>query len=349
MLHFRQFLRTVSKSETQTDDARPGTGSGNSNSSSNSSNSSNSDGVLQKGQQRTDVQQVQVKVIVEKQFSCGEDADTEVFSLCPLDDGNVLVSYAQRGWSKNAPSEKFDRKGQSLFTQEKVTGKASFTSIGNGRVRHILPAEGSTRTYCKSRASAVHFKLSHNNNNNHNNHGQGKAEVTKVNVISAVPFKAELTTEFSIKLGGPHRAFDVDASEQLFVVVVEEVEEDEEEADEQVEPEGSERQRSVKLYRRPDEDAVATYTPPTAAFQPSDVCFFGTGSQQELVVANERNDCIHVVSVSRDGRALSFLHYLAPSCPMLLQPTALNTDRQGRLWVACRGGNVFTIRMTPMS
>ena len=148
-------------------------------------------------------------------------------------------------------------------------------------------------------------------------------------------FKTELKTEFNIKLGGLRaRAFDVNDSEQLFAVVEE--------------SEDSEVQRKVRLFRRPEEDAVATYASPLAAFQPSDVCFFRMGGQQQLLlVANEMNDCVHVVDVEEG--ALIFLRYLAPGCPFLTQPTALNTDSQGRLWLACRGGDILTMRMTAFS
>nr|KAG5696852.1 hypothetical protein BaRGS_035262 [Batillaria attramentaria] len=88
-------------------------------------------------------------------------------------------------------------------------------------------------------------------------------------------------------------------------------------------------QRTVRLYRRPKPRAIATYSPPVAPFQPSDVCFYTLGGHEVLLVADELNDAIHVVNV-QDGR-LSFARYLAPGCPLLVQPTALNTDTRGRL------------------
>nr|KAG5693560.1 hypothetical protein BaRGS_011685 [Batillaria attramentaria] len=124
----------------------------------------------------------------------------------------------------------------------------------------------------------------------------------------------------------PMTDVDVDASEQLFVVL--------EEAQVQ------DLQRTVRLYRRPQSDAIATYSPPVAPFQPSDVCFYTLGGHEVLLVADELNDAIHLVNV-QDGR-LSFARYLAPGCPLLVQPTALNTDTRGRLWVACRGGRILT-------
>ena len=312
--HFRHFLNTVSKFGTGVDEL-----------------TADSNVSVQKGDQTADEEPVPLRVIVEKQFDCGKDrkdGDTEIFFLCPLDDGSVLVSYAQVGSNKNAPSEKFEETGKSVLTLEKTAGKVSFVSIGDGLFRHLLPVDGFPRVFCKFRASQIYFRLDSSS-------VDGKATITKVQVTSKSPFKADLTTEFNIKLGGLHaRAFDVNDSEQLFAVVEE--------------SEDSEVQRKVRLFRRPEEDAVATYTSPLAAFQPSDVCFFRMGGQQQLLlVANEMNDCVHVVDVEEG--ALTFLRYLAAGCPFLIQPTALNTDSQGRLWLACRGGNIFTMRMAAVS
>jgi hypothetical protein len=63
-----------------------------------------------------------------------------------------------------------------------------------------------------------------------------------------------------------------------------------------------------------------------------------------LLVADEANDVIHVVKVERSG--LTFQRFLAPGFPSLVQPTALNADVQGRLWVTCRGGKVITMEPT---
>jgi hypothetical protein len=100
--------------------------------------------------------------------------------------------------------------------------------------------------------------------------------------------------------------------------------------------------RKVRMYRRPGEEAVATYSPPCRPFQPSDACFYRLGGRHVLLVADEANDAIHVVRVEEGG--LTFLRYLAPGCPSLTQPTALNIGVDGRLWVACRGGHIITMQ-----
>jgi hypothetical protein len=59
-----------------------------------------------------------------------------------------------------------------------------------------------------------------------------------------------------------------------------------------------------------------------------------------LLVADEGTDSIHVLRV-QDAK---LLRYLAPGCPLVVQPTALNTDLTGQLWVACKGGVILTMK-----
>ncbi|KAL8606691.1 hypothetical protein ACOMHN_055366 [Nucella lapillus] len=132
--------------------------------------------------------------------------------------------------------------------------------------------------------------------------------------------KTEIKTEFTIQVG-PHRAFDVDDTEQYFAVV--------EEAKE------STACRKVLLYRRSVKKAVSTYTPPTELCQPSDVCFYTLRGQKVLLITDERNVAIHVVTIH--GGTMQFERFLYGSGGPLVQPTAITVDVHDRLWVACRG------------
>ncbi|XP_070205201.1 uncharacterized protein [Littorina saxatilis] len=186
-----------------------------------------------------------------------------------------------------------------------------------GKSMRPVPRAGCIDTYCKS-LNTANFRL--------DNDLSGEAEVDIVTVISTDPFKAERKTDFSIKVGA-HRAFDVDDTQQFFVVVEE--------------PQLPDVWRKVKLYRRPGADAISTYSPPAhlPCCQPSDVCFYRLGGQHVLLVTDEENDAIHVVDVS--GGCLRFVRYLAPGCPWLIQPTAITVDVSARLWLACRGGIII--------
>ena len=256
----------------------------------------------------------EVKVV--EQFRCGEEADTEVFSLCIEDSGNVLVSYARRGSKKDAPSEMFSEKGNLVSTEES-TGKVAWFYFTGDRHSRCTKQDAMLRTHTKS-PRAVHFGVI--------NTSSEKATVRKIVRASDDPKQFTRTVEFNIKVG-PHRAIDMDASEQLLVVV------------EEAQP--PRQHRKVLMYRNPGSDPLATYQPPVDGFNPSDVCFHQLGGHQVLLVADEGNSSVHVVSVR--GDAFTFLHHLLVEHPLLVQPTAINRDSQGRVWLACRGGKLLTV------
>ncbi|KAK7087118.1 tripartite motif-containing protein 55-like [Littorina saxatilis] len=269
------------------------------------------------------VQIVQVEtkapeVTVNKLFSCGDGDDTEVFSLCPYDnDSTVWLSFARRKYRENAPCEKFDIKGTNITTQPDALGKQSYKCRGGSKgLCTTGSAGGWLSSFNKSQTKTI-FRMIETSGK--------EADINIEKVKPQDELKIESTRLFTIKVGA-HRAFDVDSSEQLFVVV------------EEACVHGC--QRQVFLYRRGKEKAVSTYTPPTTACQPSDVCFYRLGGREVLLVADQGTDSVHVLHVQ--GDELKFDRYLAPGCPLLVQPTALNTDTQGRLWVACRGGAILT-------
>ena len=257
------------------------------------------------------------EVNVKKMFRClPANGLSEVFSLFPRVDDTVWIAYAPRLHNDGQPArcpELFDLGGRVTDSETSVHGRTNFTHTSNGTGMCIVQLQGYFSTYAKSRSL---LKLKNNL--------KGTACVITIIVKSENPLKTFLATQFMLKCG-PHRAFDVDDKEILYAVVEE--------------AQAPDSQRKVHLYQLPEENPVATYFPPTQSFQPSDVCFYKLAGRPVLLVADELNDAIHVVNV-RDGR-LEFLRYLAPGCPLLLQPTALNTDIQGRLWVACRDGSIL--------
>ncbi|KAK7474366.1 hypothetical protein BaRGS_00034414 [Batillaria attramentaria] len=260
------------------------------------------------------------EVTVMEQFRCREDPDTDVYHVCPTTDGKVWVSYEPSMMREGATSEKLNADGEVVKTHKKdVRAKVTWAPRKNGSSMSMIQITGNIITYAKKTEPQLTrvFRL--------NNDLTGKATVFTNQIVYEKPLETKSTKECTVTCGA-HRAFDVDASEQLFVVLEE--------------AQTPDLQRTVRLYRRPQPDAIATYSPPITPFQPSDVCFYTLGGHEVLLVADELNDAIHVVNV-QDGR-LSFAHYLAPGCPLLVQPTALNTDTRGRLWVACRGGTILT-------
>ena len=263
-----------------------------------------------------EVAEPEVRVV--DRFRCGEDTDIEVFSLCHVDKDPpvVYVSYERCGLRTDEAVRAFKEGGDWLRT---CTRKGTTTLKRYAKGRAMFPAEqsGSLDTYSKS-LTATHFKLK--------NILSGKANIVIVKVTSTDPCKAEDNLQFTITVGA-HRAFDVDDKEQFFVVVEE--------------AKLPDTKRKVLLYSRSGEGPVATYSPPHPDFQPSDVCFYTLGHQHVLLVSDELRDAIHVVRVQ--DRAMTFVRYLAPGCPVLIQPTAMTVDTLGRLWVACRGGHIITM------
>lgn len=253
-----------------------------------------------------------------ERFNIAEDPGAEVFSTCVTDNGNVTLSYAWRDFSNNAYSETFSMDGRHVSTSLN-TGKVTLKSMGQ-REMYYNQKERKKLTFFKSK---THFLLI--------NSLSGTAIVEKTTVTSEDPFKATTTTEFIIRCG-PHHAFDVDSTGDLFAVVEE--------------PNDSNTQRKVRvLFTRPQGGTATTdrtYESPLQPFQPSDVCFYSTDLKEALLVADEINDAIHVVIV-RCGR-LEFVHYLCPECPLLTQPTALTVDNRNRLWVACRGRRILIMK-----
>ena len=260
------------------------------------------------------------EVQVVKHFRCGQEKDTEVYSILPGKNNGVIVSYTQRGLRRDAPCQEFDENGKWIRTYPDLTGKQTLVWCTASGTVYITSANVGNKMFDivdKSQKKTSHRLFSVL---------LGTAAIQTTKVTSEDPYETKVIQNFRIKVGAC-RAFDVDASEQLFVVLEE--------------PQPPSTQRRVRLYRSDNEDAIVTYIPPPAFCQPSDVCFYRLGGRQVLLVSDEWNDAIHVVDV--ESGALTFLRYLSPGCPLLVQPTALNTDIQGRLWVACRGGTMLIL------
>ena len=260
-------------------------------------------------------------VTAEEKFMCGSEPGLNLFSLCHVDEDPpaVHVSYDSKSLLKpDLPVETFRETGSSVETDDRgEMGRLTFRRYARGRCMFLTQRPDMFRTYSKS-LTAAHFRLE--------NHLNGRADIVMVKVLSTDPLKTEDQIQFSLNVG-PHRAFDVDESEKRFAVV-----------DEAKSPS---MWRTVRLYRGPQKTAVATYLAPLATFQPSDVCFYRLGGQPVLLITDEVNNAIHVVNVQDDR--MTFQRYLCAGCPLLVQPTAINVDVSGRLWVACRGGRVVTL------
>ncbi|KAK7091700.1 uncharacterized protein [Littorina saxatilis] len=267
---------------------------------------------------RLDIEVGMPAVTVKKVFGCKQQtfANNDVFSLFPRADDAVWVAYEPSPQSVGTPArhpELYDLSGQVIETEASICGRTNFTHTNSGMGMCITPSPWYFSTYAKSRSLC---KLKNNM--------KGEACVISIIVNSESPLKTLQSVKHKIKCG-PHRAFDMDDREVCFAIVEE--------------GQGPDFIRKVHVYRAPHETPLDTYTPPTQPFQPSDVCFFTMAGRQILLVSDEASNAIHVVDMVKDR--LQFLRYLAPGCPVMLQPKALNTDVRGRLWVACRNGSIL--------
>ena len=261
-----------------------------------------------------EVAEPEVRVV--ERFRCGEDTDIEVFSLCHVDKNPpiVWVSYERCGLRTDEEVKAFKEGGGFLRTGN-GKGMTTYRRYAKGRDMFPIQMPGSKHAFSKS-LTVAHFRLK--------NFLSGKADIMREKLTDL--YKTEQNLKFTITVGA-HRAFDVDEKEQFFVVVEE--------------AKLPDTRRKVLLYSRRGGGPVATYSPPHPDFQPSDVCFYTLGHQHVLLVSDELRDDIHVVRVQ--DRAMTFVRYLAPGCPVLIQPTAMTVDTLGRLWVACRGGHIITM------
>ncbi|XP_070174339.1 uncharacterized protein [Littorina saxatilis] len=255
---------------------------------------------------------------VAEKFRCGDEYDTEVFSLCPKDNGTMSVSYERRGLKDDAPSEGLDEKGRHHYTRKEATGKSTWKSRGKGKGVFVGQLPGQFRTYAKGQTADSYLRL--------DNYLAGRADVKRETIVCESPYKSRLTRECTLKCR-PHRAFDASSCQTIFVVLEE--------------AEAPQTSRRVVLFHRGKEDSVATYTPRTPVFQPTDVCFHTLKDSDTLLVSDELNDAIHVLDFKDE--TLTFTRFLVPGCPVLVQPTALNVDAEKRLWVACRGGSILVL------
>jgi hypothetical protein len=266
----------------------------------------------------TVIRQTLPEVAVKQQFHIGPETDIRIFNLCPRDDNTVHVSYELRGDKEDALRNVFDWSGKFLThgDRKKYAGKSTAQARGN-RKGSVGPYKNGDCIYTLSKSQrealiTLNYSAS-----------RGEGDVESAVVLSSDPYKEKRKALCTLAIPGPQRAFDVDASQQYITVL-------------------QDTPRNIHLYKFSQKQPVVTYTPPYTYCRPSDVCFFKLRDEEVLLVADEGTNSIHVLRV-QDG-TLTFLRYLAPGCPLLMQPTALNTDHTGQLWVACKGGVILTMK-----
>lgn len=215
----------------------------------------------------------------------------------------------------------FNKDGLVVNTEKKLVGKVSYKSLDGNKTMCLYPIPGKTQTYVKSKKRLLLCV-----------DDKGTGHIQMMNIKSNTPFQSVASLVFYINCRR-QRAVDANDSATMFAVV-----------EEGMPPEN---QRTVSLYSPPGRNAIDTYISPLSPWQPSDVCFYNTGKEETnevLLVADELNDTIHMLRVGEEGK-LIFARFIAPGCPLLLQPTALNKDVNDCIWVGCRRGLVLSCKI----
>jgi hypothetical protein len=280
-------------------------------------------------------------------FRCSYAPNARVFSLCVTyycdrQSFCVFVSFERCWLSNKPPLMHFCVDGTSLGQWDKKSGMMTLKHLPHKPLRKILcigmrplAYEEGVFTKCgmhsvqrkqPSLAKVCDYALFVR--------GPAAYHGTELRVVGLTDLYIVLeTAAFYINVGRL-RAADTDHDESASLLVVVE------------ESEMAGQAGRVLLYACPFPNPVHTYTPPRhlqRKYRPTDVSFFTLGGVCKLLVADEGNDAVHVLDTDVNELTLTFSHLLSTNCE-LRQPTALTSDSEGRLWVACKGGNIVALK-----
>lgn len=275
---------------------------------------------------RRDWEAIPPVIKVREQFRSEKGRKQDIFSLMATAD-KVYLSYDKK------PTDDVEQEPDMLSHAGQVQtwrnppstrGKTSFTLLDNGSCGIIKQVGGCFMSYAKSRRGLM-LQNDLNGTAALVNKALNELDVVQAQIEGLSVGADSSRHMLQVIQCGPHRSFDVHPTEPLIAVVEE--------------PVLPSCRRSVVLFYH---GRRSVYRSPVELenYQPSDVCFHKLAGRDVLLVADEVNDAIHVVDV-QTGK---FLRYLAPECPKVIQPTALNVDTTGRLWVACRGGTILVCK-----
>ncbi|KAL8564597.1 hypothetical protein ACOMHN_032153 [Nucella lapillus] len=283
-------------------------------------------------------------------YQCLQDRKPrQVLALCVTNDSNVHCMYEDltggiSQWGKRIISST----GQ-VVRDNKVREKFVFRKFANGGkicISHHKVTNGICLNSKSGSAAQIQYKPSSSSDDpvscSLRHIHVGEDPVLNNPKLSGDEFVQNIHT------GGRPLAVDVTSDGSLLAVVEESVENAS--AGEDQTQSGPSR-RLVRLYRRGQEDCIATYQPPDpASFLPTDVCFWRHGGRERLLVGDYNNDSVHVINVhvinAHRGRCV-LERYLAPGCGALVKPTAFDTDSKGRLWIGSTNGWILKCEALP--
>lgn len=298
---------------------------------------------------QTPIQKSTPGVKVTPAFCCSDDPDAYVVSVCPTGDGKLAVSFKTQisdvsglsGHTKSfyedgRPSKSFDF---GLCTLYRSDLKGTY---------HYLQVKGKNwlwqnETKLFSKAGKKHILV-------FNCTGQ-LCVVLPIKGLDfrLIPRPVFLLTDFK-SLVSFHEtqqpvSFDVSQNGERFALI---------QRSQGYKEKESEGALGVRLYLRGtmsegSQEAVDVlfigpeYDPPVTDFLPSDLCFYSLQGKEVLLVTDYTNHTIHVATVDHEMNSCRFDRFLVSGDRHMRHPTALNTDEAGRLWVACKGGQLLIV------
>ena len=264
-------------------------------------------------------------------YRCGQDgASREVHSLCHVNKNQILISYEgtlpdYKDEKHITITEKGDRVGTQI-TDLEVGNSCRVTFLKYREERSFFLRYTQINTYnTLFPKGGILFRTEEINNT--------RCTVQKCTIASENPLKIEYSRLFDVNSGKP-LAFDATKDGRLFVIVGEKNAE-----------QTHKTERIVLLFHRDHSDPFTTYKPSDTGFQPADVCFWQENGQTKLLVADQQNDCVHIVNIEDDR--CRFERYLAAGNRHLVRPTALDIDGQGNVWIGCGNGWILKCEKLP--
>ena len=287
----------------------------------------------------TEVTKATPKVALSPLFRCCSVSGACINAICPMTNGTVWVAHdVVKGSSDEQRVALYTSEGKAL-REQKVGGRVSIARaygdwvyVSGPNVHRVMEGQ-ETRE-----ADLVRFdyKKSHQKPSTPKHAfaalskrdirfsvkapGANKARDSVICALEARTLPSLWIVSqaaFSIAAHLP-QALDVDSTGQYFAVVVP--------------------RPAVQLHHPSQPNPVAVYNPPMENFSPADVCFHVMDGTEVLLVADWFNSAVHVLGF-KDG--FRFRGYLGAGCPLMMQPTALTSDYDNRLWIGCKGGQLL--------
>ena len=287
----------------------------------------------------TEVTKATPRVALSPLFRCCSVSGACVSAICPMPNGTVWVAHdVVEGSSAEQRVALYSSEGK-VLREQKVVGRVSIARaygdwvyVSGPNVKKVMDGQ-ETREAVSERSDSKKGHQQHSTPE-HTSYALSKrdirysvrdpgAEVARDSVICALEVRTLPSlwivsqAAFSIAAHLP-QALDVDSTGQYFAVVVP--------------------KPAVQLHRPSQPDPVAVYSPLGENFSPADVCFHVMDGMEVLLVAEWFNSAVHVLGF-KDG--FRFRGYLGAGCPLMMQPTALTSDDNNRLWIGCKGGQIL--------